>query len=121
MKMKDVMQTANVLIKYNDWRTKESINMVKPSKVTKHLDNAIYMLCDYAVLLAEKEANPTLTFENSVVVPKEEKFKLGDIIQSVDGRRIVITENNDAKLRGYEIGGESLLMEFYPKYIKYKE
>jgi hypothetical protein len=107
MKMKDVMQTANVLIKYNDWRTKESTKMVKPGKVTKHLDTAIIMLVRYAEVLEQREAKPTLTFENSVVVPKEDKepelvksmsasneihYRVGDIVNDEDGHLYLVTD-----------------------------
>lgn len=144
MKMKDVMKTVDVLIKFNDWHTGSDIPQPSPKKLTKHINRAAIMLVKYAEVLEQQETNPicisnqntvfksaledfyrgytkSATLFNSVVVPKEEKFKLGDIIQSVDGRRIVITENNNVKLRGYEIGGQLLLMEFYPDYIKYKE
>lgn len=80
MKMKDVMETADVLIKLNEWRTGVDMKQPKPSKITKHLDRAVIMLCQYAEILDQRETNPISTnndhvtfcnWSNSIKVPKD--------------------------------------------------
>jgi len=73
MKFKKIMKTVDVLNKYNDWRTGAEIPQPSPKKLTKHITRAIIMLLQYAGELERAEIEKN--FENSVIVPKEEKPK----------------------------------------------
>jgi hypothetical protein len=74
MKMKDVIKTADVLIKFSEGRE------MPTKKLTKHINRAIIMLIKYAEVLDQRETNPISTnndhvtfcnWVNSVKVPKD--------------------------------------------------
>lgn len=78
MTAKKVLNTVNVLENYNKWRVGAEMPQPSPKKLTKHINRAMIMLCQYAEIIDKMDiisvsvGDNHSTFIKSVLIPKKD-------------------------------------------------